>query len=266
MQRRRARVGHAIRPASDPRPFVSPASKEGAAAPDSSLPHSSNLLIARLPAVARTRLGDVGQVVDLTLSQVIAEAEAEPSCVHFPLDGFVSLLQRIDGTHVIEVNMVGREGMTGVQVALGVSREPFQCLVQGAGRALKIEAAAFRRVLAATPALRATLALYVHVLLVQQARAAACVRFHGIERRLARWLLMSQDRGRTDRLQLTQELLATTLGVRRVGVTMAAGRMQRSKLLSCERGSMTIVDRGGLELAACSCYASDRAVYAANLA
>jgi len=230
------------------------------------LHHSSNQLIARLPEAARARLDTIGQVVDLPLSQILGEAGAPTMHVHFPIDGFVSLLAQVDNEHVIEVGMVGREGMLGIQLALGVTSEPLKSLVQGHGQALRIDAEAFRRELAASPALRAMLDRYVYVLFAQHARAAACLRFHMIEERLARWLLMSQDRALSDVFQLTQEFLAYMLGVRRVGVTVAAGELQRRHLIAYERGEMTIVDRAGLELAACSCYASDRAVYAENFA
>ncbi len=230
------------------------------------MPHSSNQLLARLPKATRSRLDAVGQVVDLTLSQVLGEADAPTTHVYFPIDGFFSLLAQVDSEHVIEVGMVGREGMLGIQLALGVAAEPLKSLVQGEGRALRIDAKAFRRELATNAALRSTLDRYVYVLLSQHARAAACLRFHMIEQRLARWLLMSQDRAASDVFQLTQEFLAYMLGVRRVGVTVAAGELQRKHLISYERGEMTIVDRAGLELAACSCYASDRAVYAALFA
>ena len=230
------------------------------------MPHSSNQLLARLPKATRSRLDAVGQVVDLTLSQVLGEADAPTTHVYFPIDGFFSLLAQVDSEHVIEVGMVGREGMLGIQLALGVATEPLKSLVQGEGQALRIDAKAFRRELATNAALRSTLDRYVYVLLSQHARAAACLRFHMIEQRLARWLLMSQDRAASDVFQLTQEFLAYMLGVRRVGVTVAAGELQRKHLISYERGEMTIVDRAGLELAACSCYASDRAVYAALFA
>jgi CRP-like cAMP-binding protein len=230
------------------------------------LPQTPNQLLARLPKSVQVRLDAIGQVVVLPLSQILGEPGAPTRHVHFPLDGFVSLLAQVDDEHVIEVGMVGREGMLGVQLALGVASEPLRSLVQGEGRALRIDAAAFRRELAVSAALRTTLDRYVYVLLSQHARAAACLRFHMIEERLARWLLMSQDRASSYVFQLTQEFLAYMLGVRRVGVTIAAGELQRRHLIAYERGEMTIVDRAGLELAACSCYASDRALYAANFA
>lgn len=242
------------------------ASFEGRSPAECPLPHSANQLLARLPESTRTRLGAIGQIVALPLSQVLGEAHAPTTHVHFPVDGFVSLLAQVDSQHVIEVGMVGREGMLGIQVALGVPCEPLKSLVQGEGRALRIEAAAFQLELATTPALRATLYRYLYILLSQHTRAAACLRFHMIEQRLARWLLMSQDRALSDVFKFTQEFLAYMLGVRRVGVTVAAGELQRRNLISYERGVMTIVDRAGLENAACSCYASDLAVYNAQFA
>jgi CRP-like cAMP-binding protein len=219
------------------------------------LAHSPNQLLARLPKVSRTRLDALGEVVELTLSDTLGEAGSPTSHVHFPLEGFISLLGQVDNEHAVEVGMVGREGMLGVQLALGVASEPLRSLVQGAGHALRIEAATFQHELQAIPALRSLIDKYIYVLLAQHARSAACLRFHLIEQRLARWLLMSQDRAGSDQFRLTQEFLAFMLGVRRVGVTVAAGTLQRRQLISYERGEMTIVDRRGLEQAACSCCA-----------
>ena len=112
------------------------------------------------------------------------------------------------------------------------------------------------------PALRSTIDRYIYVLFAQHARSAACLRFHRIEQRLARWLLMSQDRAHADEFMVTQEFMAYMLGVRRVGVTEAAGALQRQMLIAYDRGQMKIVDRAGLERAACSCYASDQSAYA----
>ncbi len=228
------------------------------------MPHSSNQLLACLPKVARARLAAAGDIVDLTLSQVVAEPGERTTHVHFPINGFFSVLARVDEEHIMEVGMVGREGMLGIQLALGVADEPLKALVQGEGRALRIGEVEFRRELARDPLLRATLDRYLYVLLSQHARGAACLRFHLIEQRLARWLLMSQDRALSDVFRMTQEFLAYMLGVRRVGVTVAAGELQRRGLIAYDRGEMHIVDRPGLELAACSCYASDRAAYAAQ--
>jgi CRP-like cAMP-binding protein len=208
------------------------------------------------------RLNSIGQVVELRLSEIVGTAGGPTDAVLFPTDGFISLLAQVDSGHAIEVGMVGREGMLGIQLALGVATEPLKALVQGSGHALRIRAAAFRRELLADPALRATMDRYVYVLFAQHARAAACLRFHQIEQRLARWLLMSHDRAQADSFRVTQEFLAYMLGVRRVGVTIAAGALQRRQLIAYDRGEMTIVDRAGLADVACSCYASDQAAYA----
>ena len=223
---------------------------------------SANQLLAQLPSASRSRLEALGQVVELRLSEIVGDAGNPTAFVLFPMDGFISLLAQVDTGHAIEVGLVGREGMLGIQLALGVATEPLRALVQGPGRALRLSTTVFRRELRADPALRATIDRYVYVLFVQNARAAACLRFHRIEQRLARWLLMSHDRAGEDRFRVTHEFLAYMLDVRRVGVTVAAGAFQRRNLITYDRGEMTIVDRTGLESATCSCYARDRATYA----
>jgi CRP-like cAMP-binding protein len=243
-------------------PVSSLASAEGRGLPEFPLSQPANQLLAQLPPASQLRMDALGEIVELKLSEIISEAGRPTNFVLFPIDGFISLLAQVDGDHAIEVGMVGREGVLGIQLALGVAAEPLRALVQGAGRALQLSAAAFRRELGANPALRSTIDRYIYVLFAQHARAAACLRFHQIEQRLARWLLMSQDRAHADEFRVTQEFLGYMLGVRRVGVTVAAGALQRQNLIAYDRGEMTIVDRAGLEQAACSCYASDRAAYA----
>jgi CRP-like cAMP-binding protein len=161
----------------------------------------------------------------------------------------------------VEVGMVGREGMLGAHIALGVPSAPLHALVQGAGTARRIGARAFRAELAESAALRDSVNRYLYVLLSQLATSAACLRFHLIGPRLARWLLMSEDRSRSNSFRVTQEFLAYMLGVRRVGITAAAGALQRSGLIEYHRGELTVVDRSGLEAAACSCYRTDRDGY-----
>ena len=134
--------------------------------------------------------------------------------------------------------------------------------MQGEGTAWRIGAAAFRVELARSPALKRGLDRYIHVLMAQLTTSAACLRFHQIGPRLARWLLMSQDRAHADRFRVTQEFLAYMLGVRRVGITAAAGALQREGLIEYHRGDLTVLDRPGLEGAACTCYSTDRQTYA----
>jgi len=227
---------------------------------------TENHLIELLPPADRERLLAQCETVDLVLSAIVCEAGMPTRYAFFPLGGFISLVAPIDGRPGLEVGMVGREGMLGSQLALGVETAPLRALVQGVGTARRIESAAFRRELRRSAALRHTMERYLYVLMAQLASSAACLRFHLIGPRLARWLLMSQDRAHADQFPLTQEFVATMLGVRRVGVTGAAGALQRRGLIQYHRGALTVVDRPGLLAAACSCYAADTQVYQQTLA
>ena len=224
-----------------------------------------NHLIELLPRKERLRLLAVCEPVQLVLGVVLCEAGNTTQQVYFPTYGHVSLIADVEGKPGIEVGMVGREGMLGVQLALGVSTSPLHALVQGAGAAWRVSAVAFRRELAQSRALHRILQRYVFVLMRQLASSATCLRFHQISPRLARWLLMSQDRAQTDTFPLTQEFLAYMLGVRRVGVTIAAGGLQRQGLIVYQHGHLSVLDRKGLEAAACTCYASDCKNYAEQL-
>ena len=224
-----------------------------------------NHLIDGLPRRDRDRLLARCTPFDLVLSEVLCEPGETMSHVYFPTEGFISLLTAASGTHGLEVGMVGSEGLLGAHVALGVPTAPQRALVQGAGSALRIEWRACRAELAQGVALQRSLGRYVYVLMAQQASAAACLRYHPIGPRLARWLLMSQDRARSATFRITQAFLAYMLGVRRVGVTQAAGMLQHAGLIEYHRGAVTVLDRAGLEAAACGCYADDRRAYDALL-
>jgi CRP-like cAMP-binding protein len=226
------------------------------------LPEAQNHLILSLPRKDRLRLLALCEPVQLVYADVLCEPGQRTRHVYFPVDGFISLLTRSGGRTALEVGMVGREGMLGIQLALGVPTAPLHALVQGSGTAWRIGAAAFRRELSGSAALRRCLNRYIYVLIAQLASSAACLRFHEIGPRLARWLLMSHDRAHADRFRVTHEFLAFMLGVRRVGVTRAAGILHRRGLIEYRRGTLTILDRQGLEGAACSCYATDRKGYA----
>ena len=223
---------------------------------------SENHLIELLPRRDRARLLAICQPAQLLLSEVLCESGATTRHVYFPTEGFISLITSLDQHAALEVGMVGREGMVGVQLALGVSTAPTRALVQGAGASWRIDSARFRVELSRSDALVRSMNRYLYVLMSQLATSAACLRFHQIGPRLARWLLMTHDRAHADTFAVTQEFLAYMLGVRRVGVTAAAGALQRDGLIGYRRGSVTVRDRHGLEAAACSCYASDRRTYA----
>jgi CRP-like cAMP-binding protein len=181
--------------------------------------------------------------------------------VYFPVDGYVSMVAQAHGTPGIEVGLVGFEGMLGAHVALGVTTVPTRALVQGEGMALRAELPEFLDRLAASPALQQRLHRYLYVRIEQLTGMAPCLRFHFIEARLARWLLMSHDRARGDVFQITQEFLSYMLGVRRAGVTRAAVALQERGMISYSRGTLTVLDRPALEATSCACYAADRASY-----
>jgi len=222
---------------------------------------AENHLIALLPRRDRVSLLAVSESVPLELGAVLCDPGRPTRHVYFPIDGFISLVTAIDGEPVLEVGMVGREGMLGAQLALGVKTVPLHAVVQGPGTAHRIEAAPFRRELAASKALQGQMHRYLYVLMAQLATSAACTRFHSVGPRLARWLLMSQDRAHAESFHLTHEFLAYMLGVRRVGITRAASDLQQRGLVGYHRGEITVLDRAGLEAAACGCYAADATAY-----
>ncbi len=221
-----------------------------------------NHLIELLPRGDRKRLLAACEPVQLALSEVLSEPGKPNRHVYFPTNGFISLVTLVDGSPGVEVGMVGREGMLGAQLALGVMEAPWRALVQGEGTAWRLSAAGFKRQLAQSPALQRGLQQYLYVLMAQQAGSAGCLRFHLIGQRLARWLLMSQDRAHSDSFHVTHEFLAYMLGMRRVGVTAAASAMQKEGLIEYHRGELKVLDRAGLEAVACGCYAADRHTYA----
>jgi CRP-like cAMP-binding protein len=223
---------------------------------------AENQLIANLPRKSRLNLMQICESVQLTMAQVLCDGGTPIRYVYFPVEGFISLVTLLDGKPVLEVGMVGREGMLGAQIALGVISEPLHAVVQGPGSAWRIGRLAFRRELQRNMALQQSLNHYLHVTMTQLAGSSACIRFHQIGPRLARWLLMTQDRANSDRFRVTHKFLAYMLGVRRVGITTAAAALQRQGLIEYHRGDITILKRGRLEKAACGCYARDRKVYA----
>jgi CRP-like cAMP-binding protein len=221
---------------------------------------AENHLIELLPRKGRASLLSICEPVQLAPREVLYEPGTQTRSVYFPQDGFISLVVSLGGYPGVEVGMVGREGMLGAHVVLGVTTAPLHAVVQGPGAAWRI--GDVRRELARNASLRRGLNRYIHVLMTQLAASAGCLRFHLIGPRLARWLLMSQDRAHADGFRITHEFLSYMLGVRRVGVTTAAVALQRSGLIDYHRGALTVLNRRGLEAAACSCYASDQKAYA----
>jgi CRP-like cAMP-binding protein len=217
----------------------------------------SNRLLAALPTADRDGFLATCTQVDLVLGSVVHEAGERIRHVYFPTEAFISLLAIVDGRSTLEVGMIGNEGMCGYGLALGSQVAPLRAFTQGAGAAWRIPASIFLRYLQDMPTLRRVMNRYLYVHLRQLAQTSACARFHVVETRLARWLLMTGDRAHADSFYVTQEFLAFMLGVRRVGVTTAAGVLQSRGLIRYGRGNVAILDRDRLEAVACSCYRSD---------
>ena len=223
---------------------------------------SENLLIAQLPPAEREHVLRLCEPFDLVLSAELSTRGQPLSHAHFPNEGFLSPVIDVDDYPSIEVGMVGREGMLGTELVLGLAKTPWRAMVQGKGHSWRLPATALRKALTTQPTLKRVLQASLLVRLHQQALAAACERFHMIGPRLARWLLMSQDRAQADHFHVTHEFIALMLGVRRVGVTEAAGELQRAGLIEYQRGEMKVLNRAGLLAQACSCYAADRQLLA----
>lgn len=223
---------------------------------------AKNDFLELLPRKDRSRVLARCEPVDLVISEVLCEAGSLAQHVYFPTEGFISLITAIDGKPVLEVGMVGSEGMLGAQLATGVRTAPLHALVQGAGDSWRLGASDFRAELEASAPLRKLVNRYLYVLMTQFATAAGCLRFHTITHRLARWLLMTQDRAHRDGFHVTHEFLSYMLGVRREGITASAGELHSGGLIRYSRGEVVVIDRAGLERAACSCYETDRRSYA----
>lgn len=225
------------------------------------MPSAENRLLAALSRKDRQHFLSGCEQVELVFGNVLCEPGETIRHVYFPTDSFISLMTPIDGHSSLEVALVGSEGMYGIPLMLGVDVSLLHAVVQGSGPAWHMEAERFHSELKHSFALQQELNRYIYVLMSQLAQTAACARFHVVEERLARWLLMTRDRAHSEEFHITHEFLAHMLGVRRVGVTKAAGSLQKKKLISYRRGDVRIHDIGGLEAASCGCYRADKEVY-----
>lgn len=213
-----------------------------------------NRLIDGLPDKERAGVIERCDVVELTFGDILFEAGQTIRHVYFPLKGFISLVTQLDGQRPLEMALAGNEGAVGITLVLGASAAPMRAIVQGSGQALRMKASDFGKALIECPIFEKTMNLYLYVIMRQLPQMASCTYFHEIEPRLARWLLMTHDRTLTDSFHLTHQFLAGMLGVRRSGVTIAAGALQLRKLIDYRRGEITILNRRGLEKASCACY------------
>jgi len=213
-----------------------------------------NRLLAALPDNERQRLAAHLELVELTLRQPLYEPGTPIEHVFFPIDSVLSVLAVMDDGQAVEVATVGNEGMVGIPVFLGVSASPGLAFCQIAGKSWRMPAGAFRDLANSAGAFQQVLQRYTYAFFTQLSQGSACNRLHHMDRRLARWLLLTHDRVGGDQFPLTQEFMAQMLGVRRATVTEAAGRLQQAGLITYSRGILTIADRKGLEAAACECY------------
>ena len=218
-------------------------------------------MLERLSPAPRARLIAGCEGVDLMAAESLAEPGSEMRSVYFPTGSSISMLMPLDASVPPEVALAGSEGFYGISIALGMNISPIHARVQAAGPAWRMGASAFRRELARTPALRDGIDRFIFVSFAQLARNAACNRFHVVLQRVARRLLMSADRAHSSTFHMTHESLANVLGVRRVGVTGAARTLQQRRLIEYSRGTVTVLDRPGLERASCTCYREDVALY-----
>ena len=214
----------------------------------------ANRLISELPRKVSKPLLLSCETVQLEFGAILAERGDQIKHIYFPLSSFISLVTPLKGHPALEMGIIGNEGIYGASVVLGVTTAPMRAVVQGSGTALRMETRQFQRLNRDSPALLRIMNRYVYVTMAQLARTAACNHFHEIEPRLARWLLMTHDRAHADHFHLTHEFLADMLGVRRSGITVAAGALQAKKLIGYTRGEISILDRAGLEAASCECY------------
>lgn len=215
---------------------------------------ASNRLLAALTAREYQRLRPHLEPFTLNFGEVLFDPGDIIRHVYFPNNGIISLLSMVEERSTLEVGVVGNEGMVGIPVFMGVRTSHNRALVQGEGTAMRMKSESLRKHIRQAGTLSDLLLRYTYSLLNQISQTAVCNRFHTVSERLARWLLMTNDRLRADEFRLTQEFLSHMLGVRREGVTVAARALQQKKLIRYVRGQITILNRAGLEAASCNCY------------
>lgn len=214
----------------------------------------TNLLLERLPAQDKEILLTQGEIVDLAPETILCEADQPQQYAYFPFTGHISLVAMMQDIPAIQAGLIGNDGMLGAALVLDIDVFPVRAVTMVPGTALRIDSTHFRAAIDDSAQLRTVINQYLYVLIAQLAHTLACTHLHEVEPRLARWLLASHDRSHTDYFHLTHRVLADMLGVQRSAVTIAAGSFQKRKLISYNRGEITILDRSGLESVSCGCY------------
>lgn len=214
-----------------------------------------NHLLAALPAAAFERLQPHLKLVSLPLGEALSESGVVLRHVYFPTNSIVSLLYVMADGRSAEIAVVGNEGVIGISLFMGGETTPSRAVVQSAGHAYKLAGHVLKEAFNQAGAMQHVLLRYTQALLTQMAQTAVCNRHHSLDQQLCRWLLLSLDRLTSNELVMTQELIANMLGVRREGVTEAAGKLHHAGLIHYSRGRITVTDRAGLEARTCECYA-----------
>ncbi len=222
-------------------------------APATHSPHQNHLLDA-LPAGDYERLAPHLELVPMMLGDVLYESGVQLRYVYFPTTAILSLLYVMEDGASAEIAVVGNEGILGISLFMGGDTTPSRAVVQSAGHALRLKADLLKDEFGRFGSTMHLLLRYTQALITQMAQTAVCNRHHSVDQQLCRWLLLSLDRLQTSELTMTQELIANMLGVRREGVTEAAGKLQDAGLISYRRGKITVLDRPGLEARSCECY------------
>ena len=220
-----------------------------------------NQLLAHLPPEEFAHWQDVLEPVDLPLGGVLYESGVTMSHVYFPTDAIVSLLYVLEDGSSTEIAVVGREGIVGISLFMGGESTPSRCVVQSAGQGWRMPAHRLKEAFNRSGMVMQLLLRYTQALITQMAQTAVCNRHHTLDQQLCRWLLLSLDRLDTNELVMTQELIANMLGVRREGVTAAAGQLQDAGILRYKRGHITVLDRPALERRTCECYITVKKEY-----
>jgi CRP-like cAMP-binding protein len=224
-------------------------------------PHMANTILAALPPGEFAEFAAKLRTVPLKLGETLYMPEQRIEYVYFVTRGVVSLLAALENGATVEAGVIGPEGMAGISVILGADSTPNQGLIQAEGEALRMSSEDVRTEFRKSGKLRDLLLRYTHTLFTQVAQTAACNRLHSIEQRLARWLLLTQDRVNSDEFVLTQDFLSRMLGVRRAGVSVAASTLKQAALIDYRRGTIIVRDRKGLEKYSCECYGIVRDEY-----
>jgi CRP-like cAMP-binding protein len=215
----------------------------------------NNTLLAALSDAARLRIFPKLKLVELSLGDVIYESNQSIEYVYFPIDCIISLLYVMVNGSSAEISVVGKEGMAGVTVIMGGESTPNRLIVQSRGRAYRMPAADLKQEFNQNSEIRIITLRFTQALITQMSQTAVCNRHHSIDQQLCRWLLLSLDRLGSNQLNMTQELIANMLGVRREGVTEAAGKLQKLGVIEYRRGRIDVLDRPKLESLCCECYA-----------